>query len=88
MHHLTYKKLQALATVPEMDLKPIHAVLGEDTPAISPTPLGRMRLLNALKAKFGANYRNIPQASKALDHFASEMRYFDTLRNVKGVGRG
>lgn len=85
MHHLTLKKLHELQNLPAMDMKPIKKVLGEDMPDISPTPLGRLRLLNALKAKFGANYRNIPGAAEALSHFSDEMRYFEALRKVKGV---
>ncbi len=70
--------------IPQMDLGPIHAVLGDDTPALTPTPLGRLRLTTALKAKFGPNFRNNPAASGALDHFDSELKYFTALRRVKG----
>jgi hypothetical protein len=69
-----------------MNLVPIKEVLGEDTPEISPTPLGRFRLVSALKNKFGDNYRNAPAARKALDHFDSEHDYFKKLRRIQGGG--
>jgi hypothetical protein len=71
---------------PEMNLVPIKEVLGEDTPEITPTPLGRFRLVSALRNKFGDNYRNIPSARKALDHFDDEHDYFQKLRRIQGGG--
>jgi len=70
---------------PKLNLGPIHEVLGkENTPEISPTPLGRHRLVAALMNKFGENYRNIPLAKKALDHFDREHDYFKKLRRIQG----
>jgi hypothetical protein len=70
--------------VPKMNFGPIQQVLGENTPDITPTPLGRHRLVSALMKKFGADYRNIPVARKALDHFDSEHDYFQKLRRIMG----
>lgn len=86
--HLTLKKLYQQSQLPQMDTAPIEAVLGDDMPEISPTPLGRLRLVTALKSKFGPGYRNVPQASKALDHFDTEKAYFEKLRQVRGISRG
>jgi hypothetical protein len=69
---------------PKMNLAPIKEVLGEDIPDITPTPLGRYRLVQSLKAKFGENYRNIPSARKVMDHFDSEHDYFSKLRKIQG----
>lgn len=69
-----------------MDLAPIQEILGENTPEISPTPLGRFRLVSALRNKFGDNYRNVPTAKTALDHFDKEHQYFKLLRKIRGGG--
>lgn len=68
----------------KMDTDPIRRLLGEDMPDITPTPLGRFRLISALKSKFGPSYRNYPQASEVLSHFDSEMSYFSKIREMGG----
>jgi hypothetical protein len=76
--------LEGTYDTPPMNLGPIKEVLGENVPEITPTPLGRLRLVSALINKFGQNYRNIPPARKALDHFDSEHDYFRKLRRIQG----
>lgn len=73
---------------PKMDLGPIKDVLGDAMPEITPTPLGRYRLVSALQNKFGSNYRNTPSALKALTHFDNEHKYFKALRQIAGGGNG
>lgn len=67
----------------QMELGPIKEVLGEDMPDITPTPLGRFRLLHALATKFGQNYRNNGRALKALTHFDNEHKHFKLLRDLR-----
>lgn len=69
----------------QMNMGPIKDVLGDDMPEIGPTPLGRFRLISALANKFGQNYKNIPKAKKALDHFDNEHKFFSTLRKLQGA---
>lgn len=69
---------------PQINLAPIKEVLGEDIPDITPTPLGRYRLITALRQRFGENYRNIPSGRKLLEHFDSEHEYFRKLRKIRG----
>lgn len=85
---LTLKKLAQQSQLPAMDTGPIEAVLGDEMPELSPTPLGRLRLVNALRSKFGPGFRNHPSASKALSHFDSERSYFEKLRQARGISRG
>ena len=72
----------------QMDLKPIKEVLGDDMPAITPDPLGKYRLLTALKRKFGPSYRSHPSSVGAIHHFEKEYNYFKTLRHTLGTGGG
>lgn len=74
---------------PTMNIDPIKSLLGDKMPQITntdghPTPLGRFRLVSALKNQFGENYGNIPAAKGALDHFDSEHDYFQKLRRIQG----
>lgn len=79
----TLRSLASEGDKADMDLKPIESVLGEDMPKITPTPLGRYRLIHSLTMKFGQNYRNIPKAMKALEHFDSEHRFFKLMRDMR-----
>lgn len=71
----------------DMDMHPIKQVLGEQTPAVTPDALGRHRLMNALKQKFGPGYRNHPEATKARSHFESEFNHFRQLRKLKAESK-
>lgn len=70
-----------------MDTGPIRAVLGDETPQLEPTPLGRLRLLGAFERKFGANYRNQPGVTGALAHFDKELSYHQRLRRIRAGGK-
>lgn len=69
---------------PKMNMAPIKAALGDDHPEIHPTPLGRYRLISALRNKHGENYKNVPLAKRALEHFDKEHEYFRKLRKIQG----
>jgi hypothetical protein len=86
------RTLQSVTTFPamrdQMDLAPIKAVLGDNTPHITPDALGRHRLNGALKQKFGASFRNHPQAASAIRHFEQEHSFFKQMRSIKGGIKG
>lgn len=72
-----------------MNLAPIQSLLKDKMPQITnsdghPTPLGRFRLVSALRNQYGDEYRNIPAARSALDHFDNEHEYFQKLRRIQG----
>ena len=50
--------------------------LGEDTPKIPLNKIGRFRLLNLLRRKYGVNFKNVGQAQQIL-------KVFDTKVKVK-----
>ncbi len=77
--HLAKKMMGKLSSIPKMDTKPIQKALGDKMPQIDPTPLGRFRLVSALKNQFGSSYKNHPVAASALSHFDSEAHFFQTL---------
>ena len=67
----------------KMDLKPIEKVLQPPLPEIEPTPLGRHRLIQALRNQYGPSYRNHKEVMKAIEHFDQEKKYFDLMRRMK-----
>jgi hypothetical protein len=67
-----------------MNLKPIHAVLGEEnTPMLEPTRLGRFRLIRALQSKYGPAFKSLPGVQGAINHFDSEVNYFQKLKKAR-----
>ena len=78
------------ATIPaktSIDMGPIQkAFPNESIPHLTPDPLGRYRLLTALKRKFGPMYSSHPDAMGAIHHFEKEYNYFRTLRNTLSKG--
>lgn len=86
---MSLKDMAAAKQDPQMDLSPIHAALGDKTPpGITPDAVGRLRLVTALRNRFGVSYRNHPEAYRALSHFDSELSYFQTLRKIRGGKHG
>jgi hypothetical protein len=69
---------------PKMDMAPFHEVFGDQTPHIEPTPIGRYRLVNALKGRFGDSYRSYPTAIKLLNHFDSQYDLMRRQRKIRG----
>lgn len=51
--------VKRILTIPQMDLSGLKNFFRpEEMPAIEPTPIGRHRLLQAFRNKFGESYRN------------------------------
>lgn len=75
----------------KQDLQPqtlnsFKKALGDQIPAITPDPLGKYRLLSALKRRFGPTYRAHPDAAAAIHHFDREYNYYRTLRRTLAGG--
>lgn len=74
--------------VPQVDTTPIRAVLGDLMPSLAPSPAGRLRLLRALRAKFGAGFKTFEAARKVLKHYDDEVAHIKAYLRVKGVSDG
>lgn len=55
-----------------IDLHNLHELLGEDMPKLEFHALGRVRLIRALRNRFGAGYRSKPGISELLNKFDQE----------------
>lgn len=57
----------------QIDLKPIQDSLpGIELPDIPAGPVGRFRLVEVLRSRFGENFRNVKGARDAINHFDKE----------------
>ena len=52
-----------------VELDDLPDLLGEHMPKLEFHALGRVRLIQALRARFGDNYRNLPGVSEVLQKF-------------------
>jgi hypothetical protein len=80
---ITLNKLSQMRESPKIDTTPFKKLLGDSIPNIEPSPLGRYRLLQAFRNKFGATYRNTPGVEEAIQHFDNEYRYHRVLHGLK-----
>lgn len=53
----------------DFEMKDLHKILGEKMPAMPFNRVGRYRLMNALKLRFGPGYKNIPGVNNILAEF-------------------
>lgn len=58
-------------------------LLGDGMPKLEFTPLGRIRLVKALRNRFGAGFRNVPGISDLLNDFDSETGLAQKIREIK-----
>lgn len=66
---LIAKKIAQMG-VPEIKVTGIENVFKpEEIPALEPTPLGRHRLVQALRMKYGETFRNKPGVSRLIKDF-------------------
>lgn len=74
----------------EIDMVPIQRAFErpEELPEIYPGPVGRIRLVEALRGRYGDNYRIIKVARDALKHFDDETAqvkgYLEAKYKIKG----
>ncbi len=57
-----------------LELKDLPDLLGEGMPRLEFHALGRLRLMKALRARFGENYRNVPGIQSVIKKFDDEVK--------------
>jgi hypothetical protein len=78
-----------------VELKDLPALLGEGMPKLEFHALGRVRLMGALRQRFGDGFRNIPgiaevikkfdhEAKVELEHHKLRKHYADASRKLRG----
>lgn len=70
------------------ELHDLPKVLGENMPKLEYHALGRIRLVSALRRRFGANYRSYPGVKEVLSKFDREAKIeFEHHMIRKKLGR-
>lgn len=70
------QKLAKLGGVPRVDTSKVSKFFKpEEMPAVDHTPLGRHRLVQALRNKFGETFRNKPGVSDAIRDFDEQSSF-------------
>lgn len=71
-----------------MDQSDFVSVLGDGIPHITRSNNGRMKLVRMLRNKFGASYRDVPQARKLIKKLESETSHLELIIRLKGMTNG
>lgn len=71
-----------------LDFEDLKLLLGERMPHLQFDPLGRHRLIHALRDRFGANYKNMPEIqgilSKFDEHAKREVEFHRIKKRLNG----
>ncbi len=67
----------------DLSLEDLPELLGERCPKIEHTRVGRLRLLTALRSRFGDNYTHLPGISNILKEFDREAAFRVKVEQMK-----
>lgn len=70
---------------PAMTLSNLPELLGEKTPELPRTIVGRYRLIRALRHRFGDSYRNIPGINNIIEEFDEDVRFEGVLEKARKI---
>ena len=74
--------------VEHLSLKDLPKILGEKMPDMPANRIGRYRLNNALKIRFGPGYKNIPGVKNILSDFDKNMETENIVKMNKESQNG
>lgn len=69
-------------------LKDLPELLGDGMPDLDLSNVGRIRLVRALKQRFGANFRSLPGLKNIVKEFDDRARLAVTAEKIKAVKMG
>jgi hypothetical protein len=68
-----------------LSLDDLGGLLGERMPKLEFSPVGRLRLTQALRQRFGDNYRNLPGIEHILKEFDKETKMNVRIQEIKQI---
>ena len=74
--------------VKKMTLESLPEILGEKMPRLPLNRVGKVRLIQALRNRYGASYRNLPGVSDVLKEFETATEHDDTLAKLRKIKLG
>ena len=69
----------------KLSLDDLGDLLGEKMPKLEFHPVGRLRLTNALRNRFGDSYRNLPGIDDIMKEFDKEAEFNVKLQKMKMI---
>lgn len=69
----------------KLSVDDLGELLGERLPKLDHTPVGRLRLITALKNRFGKNYRTLPGIDDVLKEFDEHIKFNVKLHEIKMI---
>ena len=78
--HLAIDKIAKIKSLPGLDLPSLSKFFKDgEEPLVDATPIGRHRLVQALRNKFGASYRNIRGVSDLIKEYDVQVKAIKDL---------
>ena len=68
-----------------MSMKDLPEILGDGMPELDMSPVGRIRLIRALKQRFGDNFRSLPGLKGVVKEFDSAAKAAVVREKLKGI---
>lgn len=72
----------------KLSLDDLPELLGERMPKLEFNPLGRLRLNQALRGRFGDGYANLPGISDIIKEFDAEAKFEIKRAEMRMLGKG
>jgi len=72
----------------KITLSSLPEILGEKMPRLPLNRVGKVRLIQALRNRYGASYRNLPGVSDVLKEFETAADHDDTLAKLRKIKLG
>lgn len=85
LNELMGKRGTDAKTSRKLSLDDLSDLLGERMPKLEFSPRGRLRLSNALRNRFGDNYKQLPGIEDILNEFEKEAEFAVKLQEMKQV---
>lgn len=71
----------------DLSLDDLEKLLGERMPKLEYSPVGRMRLMTALRNRFGNSFRQLPGIDGILREFDDHAKFEVTKHRMKMLGK-
>jgi len=85
LNELMGSKGGAKAKAKKLSLGDLGDLLGEKMPKLEYNAVGRMRLTNALRNRFGDGYKSLPGIEEIMKEFDDEARFAVKLQEMKMI---
>lgn len=82
---VSMNEVMGKAGAQKITLERLPEILGEKMPRLPLNRVGKVRLIQALRNRYGASYRNLPGVSDVLKEFEAATEHDDTLAKLRKI---